>query len=504
MGACRALAGGRVRGRLRTQGEAPAVLRRRLSHPVRPRSGVARRARGLGLPGRGRRRAGARAAAGGADRLGAAGRVGVPAPARGAGARVRDVRHPDHVVAADRRGRLRRARRGGARRLRHAHAAADRRGHPAAAAARADPAAGEDGADGLRADGGRDGGRRPRAVRRGAAVAPRRRHGGGHGARRLERGAAGRRLAGRALAAAAGAGAGGEGARAAPDVRARSAAGGVAGRAGDPAAAVGARPRAVPDGDALVLAAVRVLGPPGSERARAQHGRGDGIAAARAGATLTRAVASRSSRGVLLVAALAAVALLIFALIGAIGSLTPFGSETKDRSGPVLLKSLEDLSQYRAASANLQVVVDVEQDDKLLPSFIRGERTLFVAAGTVDAAVDFSGLSKDAGAVKVSDDRKAVTITLPAATLTEARLDPSRSRVYDRDRGITNRVEDVFSDNPGDEQLLYELATRKLSDAAKADPELRKRAQENTRHMLEGMMRGLGFERVTVRFRPAS
>ena len=215
-------------------------------------------------------------------------------------------------------------------------------------------------------------------------------------------------------------------------------------------------------------------------------------------------MSSRSSRGVLLVAALAAVALLIVALIGAVGSLNPFGSETKDRSGPVLLKSLEDLSQYRAASANMQVVVDVEQDDKLLPSFIRGERTLFVAAGTVDAAVDFSGLSKDPDAVKVSDDRKAVTITLPAATLTEARLDPSRSRVYDRDRGITNRVEDVFSDNPGDQQPVYELATRKLSEAAKADPELRKRAQENTQHMLEGMMRGLGFEQVTVRFQPAS
>jgi hypothetical protein len=207
---------------------------------------------------------------------------------------------------------------------------------------------------------------------------------------------------------------------------------------------------------------------------------------------------------VLLVVALAALALLIVALVSAVGSLNPFGSETKDRSGPVLLKSLEDLSQYRAASANMQVVVDVEQDDKLLPSFIRGERTLFVAAGTVDAAVDFSGLSKDPNAVKVSDDRKAVTITLPAATLTEARLDPSRSRVYDRDRGITNRVEDVFSDNPGDQQPVYELATRKLSEAAKADPELRKRAQENTQHMLEGMMRGLGFERVTVRFQPAS
>ena len=212
-------------------------------------------------------------------------------------------------------------------------------------------------------------------------------------------------------------------------------------------------------------------------------------------------MASRSSRGVLIVvAALAAVALLIVALIAAVGSLNPFGSETKDRSGPVLLKSLEDLSQYRAASANMQVVVDVEQDDKLLPSFIRGERTLFVAAGTVDAAVDFSGLSKDASAVKVSDDRKAVTITLPAATLTEARLDPSRSRVYDRDRGLLDRVEDALSDNPADEQPLYELAERKLAEAARSDPELRRRAQENTQRMLEGMMRGLGFERVTVRF----
>jgi len=199
-------------------------------------------------------------------------------------------------------------------------------------------------------------------------------------------------------------------------------------------------------------------------------------------------------------AALVALAVLVVALVGAVGSLNPFAEDTKDRSGPVLRKSLEDLSEYRAASANLQVVVDVEQDNKLLPAFIRGERTLFVAAGSVDAAVDFSGLSE--GAVKVSDDRKAVRITLPAATLTEARLDPARSRVYDRDRGLFNRVEDVFADNPADEQPLYELGTRKLAEAAKADPELRKRAQENTQRMLEGMMHGLGFERVTIAFEP--
>jgi hypothetical protein len=207
---------------------------------------------------------------------------------------------------------------------------------------------------------------------------------------------------------------------------------------------------------------------------------------------------TRGLRGVLL-SAVAVVALLLL-IPALLPSLNPFHEETKDRSQPVLLKSLEDLSEYRAASANMQVVVDVEQDTNLIPSWIKGERTLFVAAGTVDAAVDFSGLSKDPDAVKVSGDRRSVTITLPAPTLTEPRIDPDRSRVYDRDRGILDRVDDAFSDRPGDEQPLYRLAETKLAEAAAADPELVATARRNTKAMLEGMMRGLGFESVTVSF----
>jgi hypothetical protein len=201
---------------------------------------------------------------------------------------------------------------------------------------------------------------------------------------------------------------------------------------------------------------------------------------------------------------LLAVALILVALVALFAlapSLNPFGEDTEDRSQPVLIKSLENLSDYHAASANMQVVVDVEQDTDLIPSFIKGERTLFVAAGTVDAAVDFSGLSRDSSAVKVSGDRKAVTLRLPAPELTEPRLDPSRSRVYDRDRGVLDRVEDAFSDRPGDEQPLYELAEEKLAAAAAEDPRLIETAERNTRAMLGGLLRGLGFERITIEFR---
>jgi hypothetical protein len=216
-------------------------------------------------------------------------------------------------------------------------------------------------------------------------------------------------------------------------------------------------------------------------------------------AVANRGRASRRGLGSLVLVGAAVVAALLL-LPALIPSLNPFRERTIDRSQPALLKSLENLSEYRAATANLQVVVDVEDDTSLLPSFIKGERTLFVAAGSVDAAVDFSGLSRDPKAVQVSDDRRSATITLPAPTLSDPRIEPDRTRVYDRDRGVLDRVEDAVSDRPGDEQPLYQLAEDKLREAAAAEPELRETAERNTRAMLEGMLRGLGFERVEVRF----
>jgi Protein of unknown function (DUF4230) len=212
-------------------------------------------------------------------------------------------------------------------------------------------------------------------------------------------------------------------------------------------------------------------------------------------------VASRSPLRLLAIAGLIVAALVLIPAL--VPSLNPFREEERDRSGPVLLQSLEDLSEYRAASANLQVIVDVERDVRLLPSFIKGERTLFLAAGSVDAAVDFEGIGKRPGAVVVSDDRRAATLTLPAPRLTETRLDTKRSRIYDRDRGVLDRIGETFSDDGGaDQQKLYALAEDKLRAAAAADPRLLETAERNTRAMLTGLRRGLGFERITVRFVP--
>ena len=163
-----------------------------------------------------------------------------------------------------------------------------------------------------------------------------------------------------------------------------------------------------------------------------------------------------------------------------------------------MLRSIEDLERFQAATGHFEVIVDVEKDTELVPSAIRGERVLFVAVGEVDAGVDFTNLDEDA--VDVSGDRRSVELTLPAAEFFDVQIDPSRSYVYDRDRGLIDRVAALFQDNPTSERELYLMSEQKLRSAAQNDSGLLDRAQRNTRVMLTGLMRALGFERVTITF----
>ena len=176
----------------------------------------------------------------------------------------------------------------------------------------------------------------------------------------------------------------------------------------------------------------------------------------------------------------------------------PFATRQVDRSPPVLLKAIEDLAVYKAAKGNFQVVVDLEERTGPIPLALKGERTLFVAGGSVDAEVDFSTIGE--GAIKVSPDGQRVEITLPRARLTPARVDPAQSRVFSRERGLLDRLGSVLSDNPTSERELYQLAQAKMRAAADQS-DLRARAEQNTRAMLESMLRSLGYTDVTVTFR---
>src|SRR3954469_24806561 len=89
-----------------------------------------------------------------------------------------------------------------------------------------------------------------------------------------------------------------------------------------------------------------------------------------------------SLRSIAIVIVLAVLAYAVLQVVHALpGWLDPFGEKTKDRSGPAVLRSIQNISRYEAATGDFQVIVDLEKDARFLPGSIRGERTLFVGTG---------------------------------------------------------------------------------------------------------------------------
>lgn len=211
----------------------------------------------------------------------------------------------------------------------------------------------------------------------------------------------------------------------------------------------------------------------------------------------------RSRRGLFWLVAILLVALLAGLVVvrtttGLLDRLTnPFAEQQTDRSQPPLLESIKDLSRYVAAEGNFQVVVDTQRNRENVPEFLLNERTLFVAAGSVESYVDFSTISQDA--IVVSEDGKSATITLPAPQLGEANLDQEKSYVFSEEKGLLNQIGDMFGQDPNKQQAIYVLSEDRIEAAAR-ESELPQRAQENTTKMLQGLLKSLGYEQVTVTY----
>jgi len=111
--------------------------------------------------------------------------------------------------------------------------------------------------------------------------------------------------------------------------------------------------------------------------------------------------------------------------------------------------------------------------------------------------VDFSRLGNDA--ITTSPERQAVQVRLPHAALDKPNLDHQRSYVYAEERGIVDRVRAFFDQAPNEQAELYQVAERKIGEAA-AQSELANRAETNARAMLQQMLTALGYQQITITF----
>lgn len=183
-----------------------------------------------------------------------------------------------------------------------------------------------------------------------------------------------------------------------------------------------------------------------------------------------------------------------FSLLPHLGN--PVTEREVDRTGPAMLRSLSDLSDYHASTAEFSVNVDLDKDVKYVPSAVAGEHVIYQAVGSADGVVDLSGL--DAATVDIGADHR-VTVTVPHATVGPVVLDLDRSKVVSRKRGLVNRFTSVFNDNPTSEKGAQLASRQKLASAA-AESQLLARAERNTRVFLTQLLEGAGATKVTVRF----
>jgi hypothetical protein len=170
----------------------------------------------------------------------------------------------------------------------------------------------------------------------------------------------------------------------------------------------------------------------------------------------------------------------------------PFGSDHDERVDAAVLTALSDLDELHAATAELQVVVEIEDDTRFLPDVLSGRQTTFLAAGSVDAVVDLGD-----AAVAEKDDG-TVVVTLPAPRLGEPAIDHDRSDVLDRDRGALDRVADAFGE-PDDDGDLYRLASRELLRSA-GETALLEQAEASARSTVEELLDQAGIGDVVVVF----
>jgi Protein of unknown function (DUF4230) len=154
---------------------------------------------------------------------------------------------------------------------------------------------------------------------------------------------------------------------------------------------------------------------------------------------------------------------------------------------PTVVHQIQQLERLETVSYTMDKIISGEHGNAYLPKFLAGDRLLLVVHGDVVGGINLAGLQP--GDVQIQGQK--VSIHLPAAEVLSTRIDNARTRVYSRDTGLFS------SPDPNLESEVREEAERQLQQAALQDGIL-KRAADNARGTISGMLKGFGFREVDI------
>jgi hypothetical protein len=127
----------------------------------------------------------------------------------------------------------------------------------------------------------------------------------------------------------------------------------------------------------------------------------------------------------------------IYDRIAAVLGLSPAATpQTEIISRKAVVQQVRQVSRLETTIYTIERVIEAKQSDQFWPDWLRGDRLLLIANGTVIAGVDLEQLKPEA--VTVSPDGSLITVDLPPVQIFNMNsiLDNSKTRVYDRQTGL--------------------------------------------------------------------
>jgi hypothetical protein len=166
--------------------------------------------------------------------------------------------------------------------------------------------------------------------------------------------------------------------------------------------------------------------------------------------------------------------------------LNPFGFSTRvTPSGPVVLEQLQKTARLETARYKGHTIVKGNTGSDVLPSFIAGDKLVFIGHGEVVAGVDLNEMQpKD-----VQVDGEKVTIKLPAVKIFHTRLDNQQSEVFERQTGVFSKPDPTL------ETKVRQEAEKQILKAAE-ESKIKEHAAQGAREFLRKHLGMLGFKDV--------
>ncbi|MBW4489892.1 MAG: DUF4230 domain-containing protein [Trichocoleus desertorum ATA4-8-CV12] len=160
----------------------------------------------------------------------------------------------------------------------------------------------------------------------------------------------------------------------------------------------------------------------------------------------------------------------------------------------VTLRQIQGVSELSTTVFAMEAIVPTRQDRELAGFVVGTTKLLYIAYGEVQAGVDLEQLQPQDVVVK----GEMIQIRLPPPRILDAKIDVTRSQVYDYDRGLLGLGPDVAPDlqTSAERQALEKIVATACREG------VLQKANERAQQVVSQLLSTTGYPQVVITTQP--